>query len=128
MRIDTLFRFDNTFEVWESVSQQDPITGQTTVEYVYTLTDKGLIIPMVGDSIILASRTAYPIRSKVRAVRDRNGIAIFTVNGTEYDMFITQAAPQYDGFGSIVGYRHTLRRTLPRIVDTDSVFAAINDA
>jgi hypothetical protein len=116
MRSDAVFNFDNTFDVYQAVNSQDPVTGQIVSTYEFTKSDKGLIIPGQGSQVYLSARTNYAVGSQVRAVKDRNGTPLFSNADQEYPMYILAAAPQYDCFGSVIGWRHTLATKLPRDV------------
>jgi hypothetical protein len=116
MRTDTVFRFDNTFDVYTRVTEQDPITGQNTISYTLLDSRKGLVLPAGQGLVYLATREPIELMSAIRHVQDRNGTTIFQVSGNPYDMYVTDANPQYDALGSVVGWRHTLARNIPKSV------------
>lgn len=129
MRTSSVFRFDNTFDYYTAIETQDPLTFEMVSTYVYAGTTKGIMVP-AGSSgkIYLATYEPLNVRTALRNVRDRNGVAVFSVAEVPYDMFIVESAPSYDAFGSIVGWRHTLMRTIPadRIARANNIAASFS--
>lgn len=118
MRSDAVFKFDTTFDVYEQVYTQDPISGEFVGTFVFLKSDRGILVPGTQGNVYLATREGIPIYAAIRNVADKNGIKPFSVTGTEYDMFVNEANAQYDALGSFVGWRHLIRRTLPRVAGT----------
>lgn len=114
MKTTQLFRFDNTYDVYTAVYEQDLLSGELNGTFTFSETGLGLIIPGPVGTVYLNTYDTYPLRSAIRNVRDRNGNVVFAIDGDEYDMYVIDANPQYDAFGSIVGWRHSLQRTIPK--------------
>lgn len=114
MRTGSIFRFDNTFDYYTPIESQDPISFAITRTYQYAGTTKGIMVP-AGSSgkTFLATYEPLAIRTKLLNVKDRNNVAVFAVGDVDYEMYITESAPSYDGLGSIVGWKHSLMRYIP---------------
>lgn len=109
MRIDTVIKFHFPFEYWTLRVNTDGTTG-----YVKKAESKGMLIPGGSGGSSLVSREPMNVYMQVRNVRDRSGREIFTANGEAYPMYVTSSEPQLDTFSNVIGYRHQLRRELPR--------------
>lgn len=118
MRADLIFRFDATFDYYI------PVISGETVTWTLNRTGEAFLIPGSGDSVALLTKESLGVGDQVRNVRDRDGNEVFVTNGTSYPMYVTAASPQMSPFGAIIGWKHTLRRDLPR--DMSATFDALN--
>lgn len=123
-----VFRFDNTYQVWKPITAQDPVTGTTSTTYVLDKSGTGLIVPGAQGAVYLSTRENLPLRSALREVKDKNGVHLFQVNGQAYDMYILSVTPQYDAFGSVVGWKHLLKNQIPKTrADLYDEYRSLND-
>jgi hypothetical protein len=126
MRADLVFKFDNTFDIYEQVQYQDPTTLELKISYVFLRSEIGLFIPGQSNLFYIATREGLPLSGAIRNAKDRNGTPIFQINGEQYDMYVIGAVPQYDPFGAVVGWRQTLSNKLPK--DLDALYNRLQDA
>lgn len=117
MRSDALVAFKDTFDTYKRVGTQDPVSGEMVIGYELDETGaKGRLIPQSNGQLVLVTRDPVDQYSALRNVRDRAGNPTFVESGEEYDMYVIDVLPQYDAFGIIVAWRHTIKRSLPREV------------
>ena len=120
MRVDTILKLRNTFDLFLPVATQDPITGELNVEYVYSRSGEGLLMPGANGGMYLMTREAIPVKSAIQNIKDAKGTNVFEVDGVSYAMYVFESGSQFDPFGTVIGWKHILRRTLP--VDQDARF------
>lgn len=108
MRVSTVFKYTAKFEYWTVIRNSD-----TTFSYVKDSDRTGLLVPS-GSTIHLTSDKQMVIGSQVRSLFDRSGVEVTKVVETSYPLYVHSAEPQMDPFGSVIGWRHSLRREPPR--------------
>lgn len=112
MRPDALFRFDTSFDVWEQINTLDS-QGNIVVTYEFLRSELGMFITNPSGNFTLATRAGIPLNYQVRSVVDRNGNLAFSSEGEDFPMYVTASTAQFDAYGSIIGWRHTLSRNIP---------------
>lgn len=108
MRIDLVFRFEFTFDRW-GLFADDFGSEFRLVESGL----KGMVIPQSG-GMALITKEPLEIGQQVRNLVDRNGTSLLTVNGSAYPMYIHTSDPQLSPFSEVIGWKHSLRRDIPR--------------
>lgn len=118
MRADAILKMRDTFDVYFRLINQDTISGEQVVTWEpESQNNHGLIIPGAQGGMYLMTRAPINLNRAIANVRDRAGTQAFVIDGEPYVMYVTDLLPQYDPFGFIVGYKHTLKKSLPREVD-----------
>lgn len=111
MKVQAPFRHYHHFELWT------PVVVDATATYVKDRDDVGTAIPSSGGYVYLLTKDPLDLGAQVRNLTDRGGAPVFNVAGSEYTMYVTTAEPSMDPYGFIVGWRHSLRRDLPKDVE-----------
>lgn len=111
MRVTTGFKYNLPFESW--VQQIITQGGQQTAVWTKVKDEKGLLV-QAGGGINLVTAEPLPLNSQVRNLKDAAGKEIFVVDGETYPMYVISSDPQFDPFIRIIGWKHMLRRELPR--------------
>lgn len=115
MKLLTAFKFRMTFEYWRAV-----VSGSTQ-SYQKVDDLRGSLLPSGGGFALYCHRQ-LPIGAQIRNAYDRRGNPILEVDGAPVYLYVNQADPQFDIYGTLVGWRHVLKRepsrTVNQIVDT----------
>lgn len=112
MKIGTVFSFDTAFEYWAPFEQ----SAGGNVSYRKIRDDNALLMPVSGGLAYLVAEEPMRVGSYVEKVRDPFGNAVFTVDGSEYRMWVVAVDPQFNAFGRLTAYKHSIRRELGRSI------------
>lgn len=109
MRVNTVFKNNYPFEYW--ILKSDT-TGN--VDYGLSKSSMGIVVPGGPNALYLIADEQMQIPMQIRNLRDPAGNVLTQVGGVAYPMYIHAAEPQFDPFGTLTAWKHTLRRELPR--------------
>lgn len=108
----TMFRFKHTYSVY--APQIIQVGGNDAVKYVKFSDGIGMLTSVVGNATGIVTDNPIPIGWVVRNVKDTNGNLVFKVNGSTYDMYVHSSEPQLNAYGTLIGWKHSLRNQPPR--------------
>lgn len=111
MKVDAVFKFTSTFDLYIPVVDGQAVNWVSIGEGI-----KCFLVPVSGGTVNLLTHEQLDVGSQVRNVVDRAGNEVFAIQDLSYPMYVHSASPQMSPFGIIIGWSHTLRRTLPRDV------------
>jgi len=111
MRTDLVFKANASMDVYEPSVSEDPRTGDTVIEFVFSERQSGFVVSGTG-GLYFTCRKAYKPLSRIADITDNYGV---TLSPHRY-LYITDTKPEMDFTGRVIGWRYTLRDDLPHDV------------